>query len=735
MKKFWKNLAQTTLLFMLFSIVSMMYGIDASPLELSGSPKSGKTPQSSEKFVLRTRSLTAAATTGKQVASTNLSVIEVVAPNEIKVTFFDDAVYSIIVEKETLGYKNSRVYSGKIKGQDFQTAVVIAGTDGSILLTLDNIFTGISYTVSSTNGNILVKELDYRERSRNCNTESIAPPKSDTTSAIRPASSNVAPVSSVKSPMLSAKQTTFVDVMVVYDNSGISYLNGAGNTTPTAFAQVGIDKMNTALANSGVTEFTYRLVYVKEDAVDYTYDASKGLSEILYSLVGWSATTANNALFQSVRELRETYGADMVTCFTYSGSNYGNVGVGFARTEANTSSFNGYAYNVVNAPNALDGHTLTHEIGHNIGAGHSRTQAAQRGPQYRVTGEVLDSTSFPEDYSAGYQVYEQKISSAWEGYYDAYTIMAYGFDGDGSSSYGNSFYVEVPCFSAPKSYTVTYYGQSYTWTIGSANADNTRLLKEEWTGASAFRPTKVISDQVVSITNAPSEIANGTPITLTATSSFGYNSFSWAITSGSDFATINAQTGLLTPKGAGTVTVQVTEEGTSACNPGVATANITITSTEPQAQTVTIVGPATMGLGTPDQFTATTTSGSPVTWTVTNGTGTATIDATTGYLTPTTAGTVTVTASVAASTNYNAASTSKTITIVNDFPTSGEIIANGSKDGVTITISTTGRSYSILRATSIDGSYTSVRTGFTGGSFVDTTAIPGKTYYYKLRAE
>ena len=71
----------------------------------------------------------------------------------------------------------------------------------------------------------------------------------------------------------------------------------------------------------------------------------------------------------------------------------GMVGLGFSLTkdyfENNDNNFAPYAYNACLVSDVLGQHTITHETGHNMGAGHSDVQKSSPGPQLY-------------DYSSGY---------------------------------------------------------------------------------------------------------------------------------------------------------------------------------------------------------------------------------------------------------------------------------------------------------------------------------------------
>ncbi len=126
------------------------------------------------------------------------------------------------------------------------------------------------------------------------------------------------------------------------------------------------------------------------------------------------------------------------------------------------------------------------------------------------------------------------------------------------------------------------------------------------------------------------------------------NSVTWSVANGTGTATINSTTGVLSGTGAGTVTVTATANDGSGVTGNVTITvvvnNIPVTSITIQGQG----GATTVAAGANLQMVETVlpanATDNSVTWNVVNGTGTATINPTTGILTGGTAGTVTVTA-------------------------------------------------------------------------------------------
>ena len=176
------------------------------------------------------------------------------------------------------------------------------------------------------------------------------------------------------------------------------------------------------------------------------------------------------------------------------------------------------------------------------------------------------------------------------------------------------------------------------------------------------------ANQVITISNltTPSITFNGTtktygdPVFTISASSSSTGAFTYSLLNSTPSGILTvASNGQITINGAGTATVQVDQASAGSFGAGSATATITVNKAN---RTVTINSTNSGVTGGIINLTNTLSAGtgSPV-WSVTNGTGSATINTT--ILTLVSSGTVTVQLDVAADANYNAASASQTVTI------------------------------------------------------------------------
>ncbi len=266
---------------------------------------------------------------------------------------------------------------------------------------------------------------------------------------------------------------TYIDILIVYDQGAAKWVTGQNHGTLDTFAEAAVQKMNDAIRNTGLHErFRFRLVGMMTAA-----ETSASLETSLNAL--------RDGAWAGVNAKRTAVGADMVCSMIDTGSAYGVVGKGFALTSLEgQSGFAKYACSVSSVRSVPLGYTMTHEVGHNLGAGHSNAQKSAPGPQ------MNDLT-----YSSGYY-----LTANGQKYC---TIMAYRDDG-----YGNS-YTTIPYFSSPDH---TYLGVP----VGTADKnDNTRIIEQTFRGTANYYAQKIpVSYEVDFEPQSGTIFAQALPITL-----------------------------------------------------------------------------------------------------------------------------------------------------------------------------------------------------------------------------
>ena len=237
----------------------------------------------------------------------------------------------------------------------------------------------------------------------------------------------------------------------------------------TNFAIAQVAKVNGVLVNTGLhTNYWLRLVdVVAVDARQTAITGDANLNPMKNAVVGGEEP------WDIVATRREASGADLVNLMINTGSRYGNTGYGDITTGANgdewaakvDKSFTCTSIHAVEVD-----YTLAHEVGHNMGLGHSDKQKSP-------------GSSGAFTYSRGYY-----FKANGKNYH---TVMAYSQDG-----YGNN-YTETPYYSSPD-YTYIENDVDTLVPVGLADAnDCTRALRQTCAYIAKRKATKIPFDSDV----------------------------------------------------------------------------------------------------------------------------------------------------------------------------------------------------------------------------------------------
>lgn len=425
-----------------FSAQAISHRLDLRPKK---APRlmTAASPTSGEKGVLRTSSLAAGATRIDGLA----------VGDELEFLLFDDVALTVRLVERTQSPLGGAAFLATVGGYaGIRNAVVCQTADG-LQVSMEDFRSGKTYTVFSSAERTVVRETDP---------SAVEVIPSRPVESVRVSRSGGLAVNALESgaPAVSGSGETFVDVLVAYDANAAVWTRREGGGL-TNFALVAVQKMNAALGNSGLdSDFRFRLVGVTELAVS-TNVVRGALYAIDGDRPGWA----------DLRTKRDEFGADIVTTLIDTGSSAGNTGVGFSLTQGNRKTFGEQAYNVCAVRSVAISHTMTHEFGHNLGAGHATAvnpDYCDPGPQYFAD-------------SAGYY-----FSAAGKNYG---TVMTYDSDGYGKS------YVVVPVFSSPDN---TWEGVA----VGDSEHNNVRALRATFVTASNWRGTVVSAAHTISFSPA-----------------------------------------------------------------------------------------------------------------------------------------------------------------------------------------------------------------------------------------
>ena len=370
--------------------------------------------------------------------------------DELSVLLFENDPLRIRLAEKVPGTADNDCFLGTLGGPDGDLDAVVVRDRGGIQLDINDFRNGRVYTVYSENGVSRVTERKNGGMARTCRT--IEPPKPEGWRDGEASAFSAVRTDSKSGPV-------FVDVLVAYDTTAVDWLSGEG-ASMESFANVAVQKMNEAIANTDLdSDFRFRLVGTMETGSS----ALGSLQGALYAASGKPVSVNGTSLsWPSVKTMRDALGADIVCVLIDTGSSYGTTGLGYSMTASTRRYFSDSTFNACAIRAVASSHTMTHEVGHNMGAGHTDMVADEdnRGPQLF-------------SYSSGYYFTANGTSY--------HTVMAYNSDG-----YGNS-YSEAPYFSSP-------LHRHEGTTVGDSTHDNTLTLASTFAEVAAYR-SAVVPDE------------------------------------------------------------------------------------------------------------------------------------------------------------------------------------------------------------------------------------------------
>jgi hypothetical protein len=174
-----------------------------------------------------------------------------------------------------------------------------------------------------------------------------------------------------------------IDILVLHTPAVTAHYQGVEGITAHILATM--DSANAALENSGI-DMIWHLVGIEEIEYD---ESSTDLYDDLDNL-----TDGLNG-FEGVSDLRDAYGADLVSLFR-RGAAGGFAGLAW-RLNANSPNQH-FGFNVVSDESALNGFTFAHEVGHNLSSVHHRQDPNVGTPQLNTSYGYIFTGSDDNDY-------------------------------------------------------------------------------------------------------------------------------------------------------------------------------------------------------------------------------------------------------------------------------------------------------------------------------------------------
>ncbi len=396
----------------------------------------------------------------------------------INLTLFDDKEFTLKIEKakQSLG---RNVYNASIDGVFVAT---IIETENGLAVSLENIIDGNTYKVEPEKESVSVLKLK-KDRSKIID-KSKTPSKEELQKNKETAKGVVS-----SSLFQENKDKNIVDILIVYDIYALSFLEK--NKYLDKIEQLSIEiveRMNNVLLNSGVKNGEFRLVGIECIKDIFVQRGTIKTSNQGVVFMEKYINTVNDMNYVA-KFIRDSYCADIVNIVTdgmptMPGSPY-IAGISSCATQPGIEEFAGWQYmweaqqlrgytvNTIQA--VIEGNTMTHEIGHLLGAGHSDEQQEQRGPQLF-------------QHSAGaYAEYPHKatISGTTGSFAGFCTLMSYGFKGP-SNNPGPCYY-ELPVFSSP---AAMHNFDGKTFKLGDEKHNNAATIEKTIGIVANFRKSK-----------------------------------------------------------------------------------------------------------------------------------------------------------------------------------------------------------------------------------------------------
>jgi hypothetical protein len=265
--------------------------------------------------------------------------------HRLVLNLFDDVVVRArLTRAERQG--RALVWSGKIEGQPIGD-VVLAVVDG--VLTGSAVWPGGAYRIGFDGSTQVVEQLDQDQFPESGCFEEVPGGVADVGAA----------------PVVHAEDGSLIDVLVVYTPAARAAAGGTAGIQ--SLIHTAVAETNTGYANSNVVQ---RLRLAAAVEVGYM-ESGTTMTDMSTDLDRVTAT--NDGYMDSVHALRDTYRADLVSLLVTGYNNpYGSCGVAWLMS-GNNPAFAASAFSVVDRTCATGYFSFGHEIGHNMGLNHARS--------------------------------------------------------------------------------------------------------------------------------------------------------------------------------------------------------------------------------------------------------------------------------------------------------------------------------------------------------------------------
>ncbi|MBR1870419.1 MAG: chitobiase/beta-hexosaminidase C-terminal domain-containing protein, partial [Kiritimatiellae bacterium] len=340
------------------------------------------------------------------------------------------------------------------------SAVVKPSAKG-LRVTIDDFANAKIYTIKTADGKAEATVEDVAEslpdECGTCEGEACAHDEEESAAPVRKIARKAAAAGDDAFEM--AVHNPVIDILVVFDKGAKAYAQERYGSMEEC-ADAAVARMNDVLEHSQLLgRFSYRLAGVID--VDATYPAVNG--DVL------GALRSGGGVFGAIPAKRMACGADTTVLLvnrtggSTSGISY-SLEKDVSAEKIAAMAANNINYSVCDINTVFLRYTMSHEVGHQMGAGHSNIQDSSPGPQ-------------TTEYSSGYHFLDAKGVRC-------HTVMAYNY-ATFNGTYYNDF-KSVPYFSTPD---IT--PEDIGVPVGTEVNDNRRVLLQTYEGASNWREHKI----------------------------------------------------------------------------------------------------------------------------------------------------------------------------------------------------------------------------------------------------
>jgi hypothetical protein len=264
---------------------------------------------------------------------------------QVILDLFDAGTHRLELEPQREGFKRARVWRGRFRGEPGSDVNLVSHGDAVVGTILSD---NHLYKLESTaGGQHQLIEIDVD-----------ALPPDHHPVVVADSAVDVAPATGDSStPTALADDGSQVDLLVVYTTTAKN--QEGGQAAMEALIALGVDSANQAYSNSQIN-MQLRLVHTAEVAYTESGTIDTDLSRL---------RSTSDGIMDQVHQLRDQFKADLVALLVDNGGGF--CGIAYVMTNGPQASFATSAFSVT-ARDCIAGHTLAHEMGHNMGNAHDR---------------------------------------------------------------------------------------------------------------------------------------------------------------------------------------------------------------------------------------------------------------------------------------------------------------------------------------------------------------------------